>query len=151
VVLFLKFTSGGLHEKHVVATWNLGNHLSICLRYTGKPRKPVSRWPVAGTSEHWLLANSPASKVSTPVHPLQQYTEHNYTPILLQIFSVPYANILKWNVQLHEHLFLILLAFFSQFSFSSLTEYLWRGFWRVNVFGFAGLLGVWLGKDDVTA
>ena len=25
------FKSGGLHEKHVVATWNLGNHLSICL------------------------------------------------------------------------------------------------------------------------
>jgi hypothetical protein len=25
-----KFTSGGLHEKHVVATWNFGNHLSIC-------------------------------------------------------------------------------------------------------------------------
>ena len=22
--------SGGLHEKHVVATWNFGNHLSIC-------------------------------------------------------------------------------------------------------------------------
>ena len=26
-----KFKSGGLHEKHVMATWNLGNHLSICL------------------------------------------------------------------------------------------------------------------------
>ena len=26
-----KFKSGGLHEKHVVAAWNLGNHLSICL------------------------------------------------------------------------------------------------------------------------
>ena len=26
-----KFESGGLHEKHVVATWNLGNQLSICL------------------------------------------------------------------------------------------------------------------------
>ena len=26
-----KFNSGGLHENHVVATWNLGNHLSICL------------------------------------------------------------------------------------------------------------------------
>jgi len=26
-----RFKSGGLHEKHVVATWNLGNHLSICL------------------------------------------------------------------------------------------------------------------------
>ena len=24
------FKSEGLHEKHVVATWNLGNHLSIC-------------------------------------------------------------------------------------------------------------------------
>jgi hypothetical protein len=24
-----KFTSGGSHEKHVVATWNLGSHLSI--------------------------------------------------------------------------------------------------------------------------
>ena len=27
-----KFNTGGLHEKHVVATWNLGNHLSICLK-----------------------------------------------------------------------------------------------------------------------
>jgi hypothetical protein len=26
-----KFTTGGLHEKHVVATWNLGSHLSIYL------------------------------------------------------------------------------------------------------------------------
>jgi len=26
-----KFKSGGLHKKHVVATWNVGNHLSICL------------------------------------------------------------------------------------------------------------------------
>jgi len=26
-----KFKTGGLHEKHEVATWNLGNHLSICL------------------------------------------------------------------------------------------------------------------------
>jgi hypothetical protein len=25
-----KFTSGGLHEKHVLATWNFGNNLSIC-------------------------------------------------------------------------------------------------------------------------
>ena len=25
-----KFNSGGLHEKHVVVTWNVGNHLSIC-------------------------------------------------------------------------------------------------------------------------
>ena len=26
-----KFKSEELHEKHVVATWNVGNHLSICL------------------------------------------------------------------------------------------------------------------------
>jgi hypothetical protein len=26
-----KFKSGGLHEKHAVATWNAGNHLSVCL------------------------------------------------------------------------------------------------------------------------
>jgi hypothetical protein len=26
-----KFKSGGLHERHVVATWTLGNHLSIRL------------------------------------------------------------------------------------------------------------------------
>ena len=29
-----KFKSGGLHEKHVVATWNVGNHLIICLIYS---------------------------------------------------------------------------------------------------------------------
>ena len=26
-----RFKSGGLHEKHVVATWNVGNNLNICL------------------------------------------------------------------------------------------------------------------------
>ena len=26
-----KFKSAGLHEKHVVATWNVGNRLSVCL------------------------------------------------------------------------------------------------------------------------
>ena len=26
-----RFKLGMLHEKHVVATWSLGNHLSICL------------------------------------------------------------------------------------------------------------------------
>ena len=26
-----RFKSGGLHKKHVVTTWNVGNHLSICL------------------------------------------------------------------------------------------------------------------------
>ena len=47
-----KLKSGGLHEKHVVATWNVGNHLSICFQTQGKKEKPVSRWPVAGPSEY---------------------------------------------------------------------------------------------------
>ena len=46
-----KFKSGGLHEKHVVATWNLGNHLSVCIQTQGNQKKLVSRWPVAGPSE----------------------------------------------------------------------------------------------------
>jgi len=95
-----KFKSGGLHEKHVVATWNLGNYLSICFYTEGNQEKPVSRWPVAGPSEYWLLASSPASKVknkqtnkqtrsttnthkiTTHTRQLQQYTRptnNNYT------------------------------------------------------------------------
>ena len=47
-----RFKSGGLHEKLVVATWNVGNHLSICLWTQGNQEKPVSRWPVAGPSDN---------------------------------------------------------------------------------------------------
>ena len=38
-----KSKSGGLHEKHVVATWNVGNHLSICLQTQGNREKCVCR------------------------------------------------------------------------------------------------------------
>ena len=38
-----KFKSGGLHEKHVVATCNLGNHLSICLQAQGNREKNLFR------------------------------------------------------------------------------------------------------------
>jgi hypothetical protein len=47
-----KFMSGGLYEKHVVATWNLAKHLSICFWTQGNQEKLVSRWPVAGPSEY---------------------------------------------------------------------------------------------------
>jgi len=46
-----KFKSGGLHEKHVVATWNVGNNI-ICLLTQGNEEKPVSRWPVVEPSEY---------------------------------------------------------------------------------------------------
>jgi hypothetical protein len=45
-----EFKSGGPHERHVVATWKLGNRLSIRLYTQGNQEKPVSRWPVAGPS-----------------------------------------------------------------------------------------------------
>ena len=45
-----KFKWGGLHERHVVATWKLGNHLSIRLLTQGNQENPVSRLPVAGPS-----------------------------------------------------------------------------------------------------
>jgi hypothetical protein len=37
--LYIGGGGGGLHDKHLVATWILGNHLSICFKDTGKPRK----------------------------------------------------------------------------------------------------------------
>ena len=43
-----KFKSEGLHENHVVTTWNL----SICLWTQGNQEKSVSRWPVAGPSKY---------------------------------------------------------------------------------------------------
>ena len=68
-----KLKLGGLHEKHVVATWNVGNHLSICFGAQGNQEKPVSRWPVAGPSEYSLLASSPSSEVKTAItHIVQQ-------------------------------------------------------------------------------
>ena len=72
VILHVHKYEEGLHEKHVVTTWELGNHLSIRLKTQGNQEKPVSRWPIAGPSEYWLLASSSASKVK------QQYT-HNIT------------------------------------------------------------------------
>jgi hypothetical protein len=38
-----EFKSGGLHEKHVEATWKGGNHLSIRSWSQGNQEKPVSR------------------------------------------------------------------------------------------------------------
>jgi len=36
-----RFKSEGLHEKHVVATWNLGNHLSISTHLRGSVAVPT--------------------------------------------------------------------------------------------------------------
>jgi len=89
-----KFKSGGLHEKHVLATWNLGNHLSICLQTQGNQEKPVSRWPVAGPSEYWLIASSPASKVQIAMliaFPLQQWLRERTSMSLYKYTACPFV------------------------------------------------------------
>jgi len=54
------FKSGGLHEKHVVATWNVGNHPSIYLD-TGKPRKTCVE--VAGRRTFRVMTSSQKSGI----------------------------------------------------------------------------------------
>jgi hypothetical protein len=60
-VILMSLKSGGLHEKQAVATPEFGNHLSICFK-TEKPRKPVSRWPVAGPSGCILTTSQQSGK-----------------------------------------------------------------------------------------
>jgi hypothetical protein len=54
-----EFKSGGLHEKHAVATWEPSQHL---LKDRGKPRNPVSRWPAAGLSGCILTSSQRSGK-----------------------------------------------------------------------------------------
>jgi hypothetical protein len=50
-----EFIQEELHEKYRLATWNLGN-------ISGKPRKSVSRWPVAGTFGYILTSSEQFGK-----------------------------------------------------------------------------------------
>ena len=56
-----KFKSGRLNEKHVVATWELGNHLSIRFADTEKPRKTCVE--VAGLRTFRILTSSQQSGI----------------------------------------------------------------------------------------
>jgi hypothetical protein len=62
---FDEFTSGGLHEKHAVGTWEPSQRL---LENRGKPRKPVSRWPVAGPSGCILTSSQKYGKINIYVY-----------------------------------------------------------------------------------
>ena len=55
-----KFKSGGLYEKHVVATWNLGNHLTFAFG-TEKPRKTCVE--VVGRRTFRILTSSQQSGI----------------------------------------------------------------------------------------
>jgi hypothetical protein len=51
-----KFSSGGPYEKHVVATWNLGNHLSILETIRLKYRKmKLSQCHLSTTNPTWIF------------------------------------------------------------------------------------------------
>jgi hypothetical protein len=59
-LIFDEFKSGGLHEKHTVATWKLEHHF---LEDRGIQMKPVSRWALAGPSGCIMaLAGSPENE-----------------------------------------------------------------------------------------
>ena len=79
-----EFKSGGLYEKHVVATCKLRNHLSIRFETQANQEKPVSMWLVAGPSDNWLLAGSPESKVK------QQYTRSTKNTHKVQQIHIRY-------------------------------------------------------------
>jgi hypothetical protein len=81
-----KFTSRGLHGKHVVETWNFENHLSICFYTQGNQEKFVPRWPVAGPSVYWLLSSSPASKVK---HQYSQYSNTSSSSLCSVLYEWP--------------------------------------------------------------
>jgi hypothetical protein len=60
---FDEFKSGGLHEKHAVANWNLGT-ISLFAYMTEKPQENLCR---DGRSQdlpdtHWLIASGPANR-----------------------------------------------------------------------------------------
>ena len=59
------FKSGGLHEKHVVATWNLGNHLIICLYRVSQEEYARIRESVPYTRQKWRLLAVPNTATCT--------------------------------------------------------------------------------------
>jgi len=56
-----KFKLGGLHEKHVVANWNLGNRLSICFQAQRNQIKTCVE--MAGRKTFRILTSSQQSGV----------------------------------------------------------------------------------------
>jgi hypothetical protein len=54
---FDEFKLGRLNEKHAVANGNCGTISAFAWRDRGKPRKPVSRLPVAGPSGYGIDNN----------------------------------------------------------------------------------------------
>ena len=60
-LLTAEFKYGGLHEKYVVATWNVGNHLSILVLDPEKPWKACVE--VTGRRTFRILTSSQQSGI----------------------------------------------------------------------------------------
>ena len=71
-----------LHEKHVVAIWHLGYHLSICSWTQENQEKPASRWPVAGLSGPCPLDSSAVTNV------IKSHMAHTHNTITLKITTI---------------------------------------------------------------
>jgi len=80
-----KFKSGRLHEKHVVATWNLGNHLSICFFGTGKPRKTCVEMAGRRTLLHTGITHRvPSVDTDIPNAPYRLWRNSHYNQHVLR-------------------------------------------------------------------
>ena len=73
---------GGLHEKHVVATWHLGYHLSICSWTQENQEKPASRWPVAGPSGPCPLDSSLVTNI------IKRHVANTHNAFTLKITTI---------------------------------------------------------------
>ena len=87
-----RFRCGGLHEKHVVATWHLGYHLSICSWTQENQEKPASRWPLAGPSGLCPLDSSPVTNV------IKNHMAHTHNTITLRFTTINTITKMQWKI-----------------------------------------------------
>ena len=68
----------GLHEKHVVSAWKLGNHLSICFEETGKPsKKTCIEMAVLRIFRTLTSGQQSGTKVNPSIHKFQLFTAYS--------------------------------------------------------------------------
>jgi len=103
-----EFKSGGLHEKHVVATWSVWNHLSICLIskpsvypfcYALAPEKYHQQHNFRAYSHHCLWTDS---RARYRLVRRWQYRQHNSYRLHLACFITTTA-IWRHHQQLTTH------------------------------------------------
>ena len=91
-----KFKSGGLHEKHVVATWDLGNHLSISVQYKCIQQFPY--FPADRMRSHFSCSKNKFENVPTAPPPLLQLC-HSPQHAETNALNKWYKNVIQASLQ----------------------------------------------------